>query len=114
MPNSVVYITDCDIPPSRAFALASYNASIAFTGVSHKNLAVSFSQAIKKQLNIICVNSGFGNTAASINLIANKAINLSHLRLDSSSYDKIPETFDKMNKMLDSDDKIYETIVDLV
>ena len=114
MTKSVVYISDCNIPPTKAFALASYNARIAFTGISHKNISVSFSQAVKKQLEILCISSGFGNTAASINIIANKAINLSHLRLDSTTYDKVPEMFNKMSIMLDNTDKIYETIVDLV
>ena len=114
MTKSVVYISDCNIPTAKAFALASYNASIAFTGVSYKNSPISFAQAIKKQLQILCINSGFGNTAASINLIANRAINLSHLKLDASTYDNVPQTLDKMNKMLEEKGKIYETIVDLV
>ena len=74
----------------------------------------NFSQAIKKQLNIQCINSGFGNTATSINIIANKAINLSHLKLDTSTYDNVPSTLQKMSEMLDNEGKIYETVVDLV
>ena len=65
-------------------------------------------------MKIHCVNSGFGNTAASINLIANKAINLSNLKLDTSSYDAVPDTLNKMYKMFEEKGKIYETIVDLV
>lgn len=114
MTKSVVYISDCNIPAARAFALASYNAGIAFTGVSYKNNSISFAQAIKKQLQILCINNGYGNTAASINLIANKAINLSHLKLDSVPYESVPIAMEKMSKMLDEDNKIYETIVDLV
>jgi len=112
--KSVVYISDCNIPIAKAFALASYNASVAFTGTSYKNNAVSFSQAIKKQLNIQCINGGFENTATSINLIANKAINLSHLKLDTSTYDAVPTTLKKMSDMLDSEGKIYQTVVDLI
>ncbi len=112
--KSVVYISDCNIPIAKAFALASQNASVAFTGTSYKNNAVSFSQAIKKQLNIQCINGGFENTATSINLIANKAINLSHLKLDTSTYDEVPNTLKKMSDMLDSDGKIYQTVVDLI
>ncbi len=114
MTKSVVYISDCNIPAVKAFSLASYNARVAFTGVSYKNNAIAFTQAIKKQLEIICINSGFGNTASSINLIANKAINLSHLKLDSSSYKDIPEKLEKMNASLVSEGKIYETVVDMV
>lgn len=112
--KSVVYISDCNIPIAKAFSTASYNASVAFTGNSYKNNQISFAQAIKKQLNIQCISSGFGNTATSINLIANKAINLSHLKLDSTTYDAVPSAIDKMSKMLEHEGKIYQTIVDLV
>ncbi len=114
MPKSVVYIADCNIPAVKAFGLASHSASVAFTGVSYKNNSISFAQAIKKQLQIICINSGFGNTAASINLIANKAINLVPLKLDSATYDSVPDAMNKMSESLDKDGKIYETVVDLV
>ncbi len=114
MTKSVVYISDCNIPATKAFALASYNADVAFTGVSAKNSTMSFAQAIKKHLDIHCINSGYGNTAASINLIANKAINLTHLKLDTTTYDNVPETIKSMNEKLDKDGKIYETVVDLI
>lgn len=114
MTKSVVYISDCNIPAAKAFALASFNAKIAFTGLSHKNNSISFAQAIKKQLEILCIGSGFGYTATSINLLANKAINLTHLKLDTSTYEKSPETLEKMSNMLDEQGKIYETVVDLV
>lgn len=114
MTKSVVYIADCNIPATKAFGLAAYNASVAFTGVSYKNNSISFAQAIKKQLKILCINSGFGNTATSINLIANNAINLSPLKLDSANYDSVPEAMAKMSQTLDNSGKIYETIVDLV
>lgn len=114
MPKSVVYISDCNIPAARAFSLASYNAKVAFTGVSYRNNAIALTQAIKKHLSIICINTCVGNTASSINLIANKAINLSHLKLDSSSYKDIPEKLKKMNNSLQTDGKVYETVVDMV
>ena len=114
MTKSVVYISDCGIPATKAFSMASFNASVAFTGVSYKNNSISFVQAIKKQLNILCINSGFGNTATSINLIANKAINLAPLKLDSATYDSAPDALNKMNKSFDKTGKIYETVVDMV
>ena len=112
--KSVVYISDCNIPIAKAFSLAAHGARVAYTGTSYKNNTVSFTQAIKKQLNIECINGGFENTATSINLIANKAINLSHLKLDTSTYDAVPATLKKMSDMLDKDGKIYQTVVDLI
>ncbi len=114
MTKSVVYISDCDIPATKAFSLASHNASVAYTGVSYKNNSFSFAQAIKKQLEILCINNGFGNTSASINLLANKAINLNHLKLDQTTYANFPSAIKNMNENLKKHGKIYETVVDIV
>ena len=114
MAKHVVYVSDCNISINKAFSVASYNASLAFTGIPYKSTSIGFAQAVKKQINIHCINHGFGNTETSINLIANKAINLSNLKLNTTTYDAVPETFNTMKKMLDSKDKIYETIVELI
>jgi threonine dehydrogenase-like Zn-dependent dehydrogenase len=114
MTNSVVYISDCNISATKAFGLAAHNAGVAFTGVSYKNSPIPFAGAVKKQLNIRCINNGFGNTAASINLIANKAINLSHLKLDNANYNQVPEVLHNMTETLEKEGKIYETVIDLV
>ena len=113
MAKSVVYISDSGISATKAFALAANKASVAFTGNAYKN-SIPFAQAIKKQLDIRCIKNGYGNTAASINLLANKAINLSHLKLDSTTYELVPETLAKMNQTFETEEKIYETVVDLV
>ncbi len=114
MTKSVVYIADCNVPAPKAFALASYGASVAFVGVSYKNTSVSFTQAVKKQLQIHCIGNGVSNIAASINLIANKAVDLSHLKLDTTTYQEVPKTMENLSKMLDVTGKIYETVVDIV
>ena len=69
---------------------------------------------MKKQLNIHCIANGAGNTAASINLLANKAINLSPLKLDSETYQNVPKVIEKMSELLDKEGKIYETVIDIV
>ncbi len=114
MAKNVVYISDCEIPVTKAFTLASYNAGVALTGVSNRNKAISFTQAIKKHLNIHCINSGIGNTAASINLIANKAVDISKLKLDTASYQNVPKIFENMKNNFEENEKFYETIIDLI
>lgn len=114
MIDKIVYISDSNIPTGKAFALASSHAQVAFTGEFYKSTPVSFLQAVKKQLDILCINSGFGNTGASINILANKAINFSHLKLEHSSYQNVKETFVKLNDQFEKEGKIYETIVDMM
>lgn len=114
MTDKVVYVADCNIPVAKAFSLASFGAAVAFTGAFNKTGQVSFTQAVKKQLDIHCINTDFGNTAASINLIANKAINFANLKTAECSYQEVPATFKKLAKELEDTDKINETIVNMI
>lgn len=114
MTKSVVYVSDCNIPANKAFSLASFSADVAFTGFSFKNNAISVSQAVKKQLDIHCINTGVGNTATSINLIANKAIDLSHLPIKIAKYADVPEVFKENASSLESENKVYETVIELI
>lgn len=114
MTDKVVYISDCNISVARAFSVASYGASVAFTGDFYKNKTFSFHQAIKKQLQIKCINYGFDNTSASINLIANKAINLSKLKLNTGNYFSIPAVFELLNNTLQEKEQLDECVIDLL
>lgn len=112
MTDKVVYISECNIPVTKAFSLASFNAGVAITGV-YKTSPVSFSLATKKQLDIHCINGGLENASTSINIIANKAIDFSHLKLNTATYEEVPELFKKLNEEMETKGKIYETIVEL-
>ena len=113
MAKSVVYISDSEITARHAFALAGYRAPVAITGMANKNSTVSFTTAMKKQLVIHCVNSGYGYTSSSINLLANKACNLKHLKLETIKYKDVPEWLDKMSENIEVEEKIYDTIVNI-
>ena len=112
MTSSVVYVADCDIPVTKAFSLASYNARVIFTGNAYKNNPISFAQAVRKQLTFYCVNISSGNTASSINVIANKAVNLSNLKVETASYEDVPKLFKNMSAKFGTDGKIYETVIE--
>lgn len=114
MTKKIVYITDCDIPAARAFSLAASNADIAFTGTSHKSSTISLSQALKKQLDICCISDGSSNIASAINVLSNKAINLSHLKIDSAKYSEVPQVFSDLSNQLEQKGKIHETVIDII
>lgn len=114
MTDKVVFVSDCNIPVAKAFALASFGGSVAFTGLATKTGSVSFGQAVKKQLDIHCVNSDLGYTAASINIIANKVINFANLKIAECAYSDVPNTFKKLSKEYEENEKISETIVNLI
>ncbi len=114
MAKHVVYFAESNIPANKAFSLASFNADVAFTGESFRTSSISFTQAIKKQLNIHCINASSGNTSASINILVNKAIDLSHLKLDSCSFNEVPEAFVAKKLEVEQEGIISETVVDLI
>ena len=113
MAENVVYISDCNISSVKAFSLASYKAHVVFTGATYNN-TISFMQAIKKQLSIICVNNGYGNTASSINLLVTKAVKLDYLKIDAISYNDVPETLQKLNSMIDETGSTHEIMVEML
>ncbi len=114
MTKSVIYIADSNIQPAKAFSLAEFSGNVAFTGISYKNNPITLSQAIKKQLNISCVNNNFKNITTAINLVAMKAIDFSHLKLNNSSFENVEQTLSEMNTLFNQDEKIYETVIDLI
>ena len=113
MTKSVVYFSD-DTLVAKAFGVASYGANLVYTGVSYKNNPIAFSQAIKKQLNIYCINESAGNTETSINLLANKAVNLSVLKIKTERYDKTPAVFTALANDLENNGDVTETVIENV
>ena len=114
MCKQVIYIANSDIPIIKAFSLASYGAKIAYTGVAFKNNAFSFNQAIKKQLNIICLSNGYENTETAINLLANNAVDISHLKLKNYKENEVVEVLSKMNEDLSKNGFANEIIIDIM
>lgn len=113
MAENVVYISDSNIPSGKSFAIASYNASVVFTGTTF-GTAPSFTQAIKKQLNVLFINNGFGNTASSINLLANKAIDLSQIEMTTTTYNGVPMALKKASEAYEKDEITNEIIVEMI
>ncbi len=114
MAKGVVYMTDSDMLARTAFNVASFNAPVIFSGTTNKNNSFSFLNALKKQLVIMFINSGYGNTASSINLIANKAFDFSHLKIETSSYKQADVLFANLAKKLEKEEKLNYVVVDLL
>ena len=93
MASRVVYLTRSGLPTDLAFKLAAPCANVGFAGFSYSNIKVPFSIAMRKQINAICITNGFGNTETAINLLANKAVDLSNYRLPLTAMDDIEKTF---------------------
>ncbi len=110
----VVFLQNSKIPLKYAFTLAGYNAQIAISGLETKGTNVlSFSPAIKKELKFFFINTGLGNLEASINLIANKAIDFSKLPIATANFDECDKVMNELADKLNNDEQINETIINV-
>ena len=94
----------------RAIRKSAERACITLTPAEEKKVV----DTVKKQLQILCINNGYGNTAASINLIANKAINLSNVDVilyPQSSSSLTKDIVDKIDYFTDADKYIKIELV---
>lgn len=112
--DKVVYVSDCNIPVIKAFIASAPNASVALTGSFTSSNTFSFAQAIRKQLEIKCISYSDKNVPTAINLLANKAINLSSLLTANADYSDCPAVFAKLNSQFEKDGIITETVVDML
>ena len=86
MAQKVVYVADSNINTDLALKLATHNAKIGFVGFCTPSLRVNFNLAMRKQLEFVCVTNGFGFTEQAINMLANKALDLSAFNISTVDY----------------------------
>lgn len=110
----IIYNQDSNIPLNHAFSLAGYNAQIAISAIGKGSNIVTFAPAVKKEIKLFFINTGFGSTEASINLIANKAIDLSKLPIQNVNFNDCEETFKKLAEDYISGKTVDETIVNIL
>ncbi|MBR2614072.1 MAG: zinc-binding dehydrogenase [Clostridia bacterium] len=113
MAECIIYVMDTGLPTKTAFTLAGYNTPVAFTGTNFETTNFSTATANKKQLNIMFISSGYGYTASSINLLANDAINFSHMKINTIKYNEVPDYLKELNNRFEKGEKIYETVVEI-
>ena len=110
----IIYNQDSNIPLNQAFSLAGYNAQIAISAMGKGSNIVTFAPAVKKEIKLFFINTGFGNTEASINLIANKAIDLSKLPIKIVNFNDCEATFKKLAEDYIAGKTIDDTIVNIL
>lgn len=112
--SSVVYLTRSGINTDLAYKIASHNAPIVFAGYSYPNLKIPMNVAMSKQNNTSCVNNGYGNYLAAINLLANKAIDLSVYELPVTKMQDIETEIDKMVSDFENKKPVNNLFVNLL
>ena len=112
--SKVIYLTDCDINFDVIDKVTRENATVAVTGISSTKKKSTLSYALDKELDVKFIKSGNENIHAGINLIAQKAINLSYFELPSYKFEYAPKHFE--NALSKLEDKGYgaEFIIDML
>lgn len=114
MAEKVVYFCNTDIPVIKAFSVASYGANVAITGLTNNISSFSFNQALKKQLKINCINNNIQNTETIINLLINKAVDISKLDIKTIKNSNVKKYFEDFEKSSSEENDFKETIVDML
>ncbi len=94
MAEKVIYLTRSGIPVELAYKSAAPSAEVALVGYSAPNLKIPFGLAMSKQLTNICVTNGYGNAEAAINILSNKAIDLSNYKLPVTKMEAIEKNME--------------------
>ena len=78
-----VLMTESKLSPELLFSVTGSHKNVVFAGFTDPDHKISVKQAFRKNLNVFSVNNGYSYTSAAINLLVNKAVNISALECPS-------------------------------
>ena len=97
MTSKVVHVARSGMPFDLAVKLAAPTAKVAFAGFSFPNVRLSLQTAFEKRLNCFGVTNGFGNSESAINMLANKAVDLSNYAVRTVKFSETEKIFAEMS-----------------
>lgn len=92
--SKIIYVNDSQANVDVVDKIACEGADVGVTGINSTKTKLSCSFAFEKQLNVIFVKDGNSNVQASINLLAQKAIDLSYFKLPIYKFEYAPKHFE--------------------
>lgn len=110
--RKVIYITESGISFDIVGKLCATNASVGISGSTGLKAKFNLDIGLMKQLNVKFITCGYGNCAASINLLAQKAIKLNEFDIPEFKFDYINKQFENFAEH--KDDEPREFIVNLI
>lgn len=112
--SKVIFVTDCDINFDLIDKVTRHSATVAVTGISTTKKKFSLSYALDKELEVKFIKNGKENIDAGINLIAQKAINLSYFEIPSYKFEYAPKHFENALSKLEEKRNNAEFIIDML
>ena len=112
--NKVIYITDNDINFDYAVKLTNKNANIAVSGITQTKQKLNLNSALSNNLNIKFITNGKSNIGTAINLLVQKAINLSHFKMNEYKFEYVAKHFENAEEKIKTKGISPEFFVDLL
>ena len=112
--SKVIYVTDSDCEINTVDKVASNNATVVFAGISSTKTKLSCNFALNKQLNISFINDTTENIVSGINLLRQKAIDLSFFDLPVYKFEYAPKHFENAYAKIDGKSEDSEFIIDML
>ena len=110
MASKVVYVTRSGINTELAFKLGAPFSTVAYAGFTYPNLKTPLAIAMSKQLSSVSVTNGYGNYLTAINLLANKAIDLSCYSLPVTKLENIETNVKNMMDAFNKKENSYNLL----
>ena len=106
-----MYVTDSNISFDVVDMISATGAIVGVSGSFGSKSKLNIDIGLLKNLTVKFITSGYGNYASSINLLAQKAVNLTEFDIPEFKFDYINKQFENFAKH--SQDEAQEFIVNL-
>ncbi|MBR5438819.1 MAG: hypothetical protein IKV61_01180 [Clostridia bacterium] len=106
----VIYVTDSDIDTNTIDSVSALKATVTVTGFTDCKQKLSLTSFFDKQLQLNFIKSGYSNIGAAINLLVQKAVNLSYYKLPDYKFEYIPKHFENSAKKLENGENCEFTV----
>ncbi len=97
--DGVVISTGAEANDASPFAVCARDKNVVFCGQSGSNLSFGLNDVLEKQLSVHGISDGTDYIETAINLIANKAIDLTAFRANEFAAENLPEFFKKYEQV---------------
>ena len=87
---------------------------VIFAGMEFPEISVHLKKALDKKLSLTSVSNDRERSAAAINLLVNKAVNLSPLIAEEAAAADIPALFAAKAELLDKEKRVSPTILNMI
>ena len=114
MSSQVIHVSRSGIPFDLAIKVAAPTANVVFVGFSYPDVRMSLRGMLDKRIKMFAVSTGFGNSESAINMLANKAIDLSNYNIPITKLSNLESNFEKMSEEYKQTKSVMPIIVNMV